>query len=106
MEIDALLDGTAFPLPFSKAWCKELNMDYFRNAKVPSREAVATEASTCAVHDVVHVISFTRKRSLFFVAGRHSAVHGVEDSWCCDDEADRSYHSNTHEKRATNHTVR
>ena len=25
----------------------------------------------------------------FFVAGRYFAVHGVEDSWWCDDEADR-----------------
>ena len=26
-EIDALLDGIAFPLAFSKAWFKDLNMD-------------------------------------------------------------------------------
>ena len=34
-EIDALLDGTAFPLAFSKVWFKELNVDYFRNSKGP-----------------------------------------------------------------------
>ena len=32
MEIDALFDGTDFPLAFSKAWFNELNMDYFRNS--------------------------------------------------------------------------
>ena len=32
-EIGALLDGTAFPLAFSKAWFKELNMDYLRTSK-------------------------------------------------------------------------
>ena len=32
IEIDALLDGTDFPLTFSEAWFKELNMDYLRNS--------------------------------------------------------------------------
>ena len=32
MEIDALLDGTDFPLALSKAWFNELNMDYLRNS--------------------------------------------------------------------------
>ena len=108
-EIDALLDGTAFPLAFWKAWFKELNMDYLRNARGPleqPREAVATEASTCAVCMMSSTLlvslegtdqSMKTKRSLFFVAGRHFAVHGVEDSWWCDDEADRLYHINSHE---------
>ena len=128
-EIDALLDGTAFPLAFSKAWCKELNMDYFRNAKGPvERGSCDGGIDMRSVHDVVHVRGFTGSpiaqnviqeffrtgnRSInpdealaFLVAGRHFAVHGVADSWWCDDEADRSYDSDTHEKRATNHTVR
>ena len=35
MEIDALLDGTDFPLVFSKAWFKELSMDHLRSSKGP-----------------------------------------------------------------------
>ena len=42
----------------------------------------------------------------FFVAGRHSTVHGVGDSWWCDDDADRAINSNAHEGRANIHNVR
>ena len=100
IEIDALLGGNDFWrfLAFSKAWLKELNMNYFRGA---------VERCLCdggidmrSAHDVVHVRGFHSKeqihqsrrsaRFFFFVAGRHVAVHGVEDSWWCDGEADRS----------------
>ena len=48
IETDALLDG-AGTLSFSKAWLKELNMDYRAILRVPLRDAVATAASTSAV---------------------------------------------------------
>ena len=78
----------------------------------PLRDASATAASTSAVcvMSSTFVASlevpsrrmcpksyFNGTRSInpdealpFFVAGRHPAVHGVGDSWWCDDEADRA----------------
>ena len=114
IEIDALLVCTAFPVAFSKAWFKELNMDYIRTSKGPVERCLGDGGIDMrSVHDVVHVRGFPRspvaqsviqefffamgtdppmktKRSLFFVAGRYFAVRGVEDSWWCDDEADRA----------------
>ena len=57
MEIDALLDGTASPLAFSKAWFKELNMEYLRNSKGVLCDGGIDKRS---VHDVVHVRGFAR----------------------------------------------
>ena len=113
IEIDALLDCTAFPVAFSKAWFKELNMDYLRTSKEPVERCLGDGGiDKRSVHDVVHVRGFprspvaenviqeffsqweqihqSRRSAPFFVAGRYFAVHGGEDSWWCDYEADRA----------------
>ena len=61
IEIDALLDGTDFPLAFSTAWFKELNMDYLRSSKGPvGRYLYDGGIDKRSVHDVVHVRGFAR----------------------------------------------
>ena len=74
MEIDVLLDGTAFPLAFSKAWFRELNMEYLRNSKGVLCDCGIDKRS---VHDVVHVRGFARisllqKMSQEFLNGKES----------------------------------
>ena len=61
IEIDALLDGTDILQAFSKAWFKELNMDYFRSSKRPVERCLWDGGiDKRSVHDVVHVRGFAR----------------------------------------------
>ena len=61
IEIDALLDCTAFPVAFPKAWFKELNMDYLRTSKGPVERCLGDGGiDKRSVHDVVHVRGFLR----------------------------------------------
>ena len=61
MEIDALLDCIAFPVAFSKAWFKELNMDYLRTSKGPVERCLGDGGiDNRSVHVVVHVRGFPR----------------------------------------------
>ena len=61
IEIDALLDGTDILQAFSKAWFKELNMDYLRTSKRPVGRCLCDGGiDKQCVHDVVHVRGFTR----------------------------------------------
>ena len=61
MEIDALLDGTDFPLAFSEARFKELNVEFLRNAKGPVERCLCDGGiDKRNVHDVIHVRGFTR----------------------------------------------
>ena len=59
MEIDALLDGTDFPLAFLEAWFKELNMYYLRNSNGPVERCLCDGGiDKRREHDVVHVRGF------------------------------------------------
>ena len=61
IEIDALLVCTAFPVSFSKAWFKELNMDHIRTSKGPVERCLGDGGiDKRSVHDVVHVRGFPR----------------------------------------------
>ena len=111
VEIDALLDRTDFLLAFR-------SLVQGVEHGLPPQFQRPVERCSCDggidkrdVHDVVYVRvhskshraeydttvfsmgkdpSIQTKRSLFVVAGRCSALHGVGDSWWCDDEAGRA----------------